>query len=85
MAFNPQFRLLNGLLSNRPLEYGVFYLSRKAGTIRSGNFSTGMAMNNYVYRVTEKKDFGSPGEPGENFEAVQLERGEAHLNAETEG
>ena len=51
---------------------GVFYLSRKSGTIRSGNLSTGRAMNNYVYRVTEKKDFGSPGEPGENFEAFNL-------------
>ena len=29
----PSFRLLNGLLSNRPLEYGVFYLSRKSGTV----------------------------------------------------
>ena len=29
-------------------------------------------MNNYVYRVTEKKDFGSPDEPGENFEAFNL-------------
>ena len=40
-------------------------------------------MNNYVYRVTEKKDFGSPTEPGENFEAFNLS--EAHPNAATEG
>ena len=33
LAFNPRFRLLN-LLSNRPLEYGVFYLSRKSGTVQ---------------------------------------------------
>ena len=42
-------------------------------------------MNNYVYRVTEKKDFGSPGEPGENFEAFNLSEANPHLNAETEG
>ena len=30
----PRFRLLNDLLSNRPLEYGVFYLSRKSGTVQ---------------------------------------------------
>ena len=29
-------------------------------------------MNNYVYRVTEKQDFGSHGEPGENFEGFNL-------------
>ena len=33
LAFNPRFRLLN-LLSNRPLEYGVFDLSRKSGTVQ---------------------------------------------------
>ena len=34
LAFNPRFRLPNGLLSNRPLEYGVFDLSRKLGTVQ---------------------------------------------------
>ena len=29
-------------------------------------------MDMYVYRVTEKKDCGSPSEPGENFEAFNL-------------
>ena len=29
-------------------------------------------MNMNVYRVTEKQDFGSAGEPGENFEAFNL-------------
>ena len=29
-------------------------------------------MNMNVYRVTEKQDFGSTGEPGENFEAFNL-------------
>ena len=33
LAFNPRFRLLN-LLSNRPLEYGVFDLSRKSGPVQ---------------------------------------------------
>ena len=48
-----------------------------------------MNMNMYVYRVTEKPDSESVGEPGEPFEAfnlsVQLERGEAHLNAAAAG
>ena len=39
-----------------------------------------MNMNMYVYRVTEKQDSGSAGEPEEPFEGVQLERGKAHLN-----
>ena len=34
LAFNPRFRLPNGLLSNRPLEYGAFDLSRKSGTVQ---------------------------------------------------
>ena len=29
-------------------------------------------MNMYVYRVTEKQDSESPGEPGESFEAFNL-------------
>ena len=43
-----------------------------------------MNMNMYVYRVAEKQDFGSPGEPGEPFRSLQLERGEAHLNPAAE-
>ena len=31
-----------------------------------------MNMNMYVYRVTEKQDSGSDGEPGEPFEAFNL-------------
>ena len=31
-----------------------------------------MSMNMYVYRVTEKQDSGSDGEPGEPFEAFNL-------------
>ena len=33
LAFNPRFRLDNGLLLNRLLEYGVFCLSRKSGVV----------------------------------------------------
>ena len=29
-------------------------------------------MNMNIYRVAEKQDFGSTGEPGENFEAFNL-------------
>ena len=31
-----------------------------------------MNMNMYVYRVTEKQDSESPGEPGQPFEAFNL-------------
>ena len=31
-----------------------------------------MNMNNYVYRVTERRIFGSLGEPGREFEAFNL-------------
>ena len=34
LAFNPRFKLLNVLLSNRSLEYGVFYLYRKSGMVQ---------------------------------------------------
>ena len=34
VRFPNWFRLLNGLLSNWPPEYGVFYLSRKSGTVQ---------------------------------------------------